>query len=322
MLRKIIFSITATCIFIVTYSMDLIESSRHAIIPSNTHIAGSFLLVHKIDLFDHDMVCSLVVNKEWEGIVKSVAPKLRAYLARKIPGHFFNACDGSLVWHKYGTAFARKYVYICEGRNKRGEKNVAYNLESFYLARGDIEIYTSGSLYATERTIQDIIRPRFSEAGDFCFYGIGENMRLWDKSEHVVEHCLVRNKFFSSLYSSVQNFRCGLLIKRRKKDDYYAMSHFLSFPVLLGSFLNSKVVELAPRLSKLYSLKDSIIPHNYQLCVPLDKDGYQSFSELPKKLRNKIMKHYDKQKRKDNEQGFTIVKMWKNVVSVLTPPSD
>lgn len=296
-------------VFVCTgaYSMNLSSSQSYAVMPSITYTVGSFLLVHKMHLFDHDMICSLgVANKEWEHIVKSVASNLKKCLASKIPEGCSGYKESTIVWHKYGTAWGKKCMYTCDdGRNALSvnEKKMAFHLDSIYWHFGDIETYTGNVIYGTEKTVKNIIHPKFNENGDFCCYSISTNITLWNKSEQVVEYCLTKDKKLYSLYSSIQILPCGLRLKRNKGSWIYCvLSHFLSFPFLLECFLNSKVVEESSIFTKIYSLKDAIIPHSYQECIPVGTCGYQSFHELPKQIRKEIIEHY-KQQQAQNDQS-------------------
>jgi hypothetical protein len=169
------------------------------------------------------------------------------------------------------------------------------------LEQGEIEVYSTAPFYGSKKKMKDIVRPVFSENSDFCFYSVGGNISLWGQNKHVVEYRLLRKSSLYSLHSCTHIFRCGLKLT---KITNYALSYFLSFPFLLKCFLNSKVVVEIEDFSKLYSLKHAIIPHNYQECVPIKKDGYQSFDELPEQLKEKIIEHYNKQQARKYGDHF------------------
>lgn len=300
---RLFFYAMTVIVYIEAYAMDLQDSQRYAVMPTTMYLVGSFLLTHKMNLFDQDMICSLgVINKEWHNIAKNAAVKLRECFESKIQKDCCN-CSGykenTIIWHQYGTALGKKCIYTCDDDNNTlldNQKKRHFHLDSIYWSFGDIEIYTSNIIYGIEKTVKNIIRPRFDERSSFCAYSIAIDRMLWSKSEQVIEYCLAKDRDLYSLDSPMRSSLCILRLKKNKNSSLYCvLSHFLPFPFLLECLLHSKVIEDCLESRKVYNLKDAIIPDNYQECIPIDNDGYQSFDKLPKEIREEITKHYKQQ---------------------------
>lgn len=272
------------------------------IIPSDETIAKqvviSNLATHNVHFCNHDMICSLAINKEWNAFLIKTAPIRRDLLLKEITssrGHLIK--DGVLIWHKYGTACGKKSIYP----SSDVEDKYDCQLRSIYWDFQKIEYCISKLWPCTKLMLKDYIEPRFNEDGFFCCYSPSKDkdFMLWDKREHIIEYCLPREKSRTFTCDPLEMNRCGFNIGEDVFSNY-ALSYFQQFEGVVKAFLNSKVVAGAGTsgTSKSYSLKYAILPDNYQDCdVSIDpRFRDKTFNDLPKKFKEAIIKHYEAQK--------------------------
>jgi hypothetical protein len=239
-------------------------------IMDNASTALSVMLTHIPHCFDHAMICSLAINKEYEQVLRNTAQSRKAFITKRIQkGQIFD--EGSGVWHKYGSA--------CGARDDWGSY---FSLKCVFLGCGDINVRLSSGWNNPEKYVLGFEKVQFSGSGDLCFYGCGtDSRRGWGKHQNVIEYCLPKQG------SSVAR-RCVLALKKNAFIDY-AFPWIVPFPALLKALLNSSVVT-EDYIDKKYSLEDAIIPDNYQEC-----DVGESFEDLPEELKEAIVKRYNEQ---------------------------
>ncbi|HLC07061.1 MAG TPA: hypothetical protein VJJ26_02640 [Candidatus Babeliales bacterium] len=271
----------------VSLSMDVGQ------IPNDKIIVFSTVIKHGSLNFDHETVCSLaLVNKEFEGWIKRGAQERKTYLTklRQKSGQYFgffslrdlDVYEGS-VWHKYGGA-----VGIKESVSNSATECYRVKLECFYLSRGTI--LGNRCIWCVCYSLaDDFTRPKFNDKGDLYFYGLGSrwDMKLWNREQHLIEYSLLKD-------GSSRMKRCGLKIQNGNYN-CTPLSLFVPFTALLKALLNSSV-EGETASTRVYNLKDAIIPDNYKECDSSNRD--MSFENLPEELRDAIIKRYNDQQSK------------------------
>lgn len=298
------------CIFFIPLlCMDKLERGKDiAWVPSSPVAQTlSFLLTEKLNLFSHDMICSLGITRECERVLMNNAGKIRQCFTKQIADglygdrNFLVFGHEEKFWHKYGTACA-KIVQQTE------------NDETLFRLR----LICFGDKYClfdelmgrnSRKDISSLVQPRFGENGHFCYYQVEKPSAkgclpcLIDESGkyccQIVEHSRTIKAYHCDEYA-VYLYDARALHVMISKDNFgelfVGLISFLSFPVLLNACINA-LVERGDNMRKFCDLKKVHLPDDYKKCVPHDQSSYKSYAELPEFWREMIDAHYVSQRQ-------------------------
>ena len=283
--------------FYNVYSMDVpfvrdynLNSLSYIVGEQNKRdLAWEIILKHGIALFDYTMVRSLAVNKVMDEILRRTTEMRKKYVEM----HAF-LVDNSVhycEWSGYGAVNGN---IVIESTGK--------SVKTLWIEQQNLVDPMLSPRFGITENFYAILphqpRPFFNLQGDFCFYGYGEITNVSNqKSGTVVEYSL-------SAYNVVKIRECVTFVKNR----FFTLRLFLEFPLLLQAFLNScQVYQLKIGRDKIvvevFDFKGVIIPKNYTFHKKYFPDKeYESFDDLPKVLRKKIVSLYTKQKRKKHKE--------------------
>ena len=239
----------------------------------NRSLALSIILRHGIEIFDHQTICFCAINKECDMALRETACLRRKYFTE----HFSDPIIGKLTWHKYGGAVGKTGLYF----------DTFYS-NFFFLSKIDPFGKAFSSVYGQEN-YHDLVpgfkNAQFDSNGRLTFYVVKTDLwMLWNEIKHIIQCTL-------SLSGQMSKQRCGIKLKEQSYD-HHALSYLLPFPALLKALLQS-TVELETDITKLYSLENAIIPHNYRDCNPSKECS--NFEDLPQMLKDAIESVYAKQ---------------------------
>jgi hypothetical protein len=265
------------------------ERAELGCIP-DLHVLGfDIFLKNQKECLSHEMICILAkVSRSCEKFFLDTAPERREYLRQKIKDMYWNT-NTPHFFNKYGTVFAYSDA---NGTIKKG-----MILGRLCLVNEEEELQCVKKIWYDQcmGSVISLPRPFLTPEGALCCYGWGEyNSIKWRSYYSLTQYCVMPN-------NNQEEYRCGLQIKAY---DNWALSDFAALPNLLNAFVNSSVVcavqwgTQATLVDKLFVLKDAIIPDNY---AEYQESGIASlnmkFDELPKILREAIVKRYEECKK-------------------------
>ena len=139
-----------------------------------------------------------------------------------------------------------------------------------------------------------------------CCYGYGYITNPYhnpDSDYLFLNHTCERRIIEYSLSLNGQSKRKSCFLVLGKDNNLYNLSDLLNFPVLLKAILKStsgyeSVVNT--EVLQIYTLSLRPIPDDYRLykkCLSLDSLDYESYGQLPDRLRTKVEKQHQEQQR-------------------------
>lgn len=174
----------------------------------------SFLLTDGLGFFDHQMICSLAVNRECEKVLQETAPARRAYFTKQIPQEFFQTIP--VIWHKYGSACGNIYIgevtTILDNGTKQCKRYPYMRCNFLQCGRKCV----SHSWDGVQERVPGFEYCRFNEQGDFCFYCFEQekNYMLHGKNRHILEYRLSQKPSRSIHQYVVKDSHPGLCRKQ------------------------------------------------------------------------------------------------------------
>src|SRR5689334_8724629 len=107
MIQKVSFCVVLIVHFIFFTSLDGMIKSQDQKEFLSSSMQVVHCLIHKVDL-DHNILCSLAVNKTSEQWLRETALGRKIYLKQHIDPLFLQ--NTPVRWHKYGSACGRKII--------------------------------------------------------------------------------------------------------------------------------------------------------------------------------------------------------------------
>ena len=236
--------------------------------------------------FNHDTICFLaIVDKENEKAIQKTSKERRKHLEALNSTNMSCLNYSPLTWHKHGSMCAAqaKWFFDCNHH--------VLELHFFTYTNNTVNLMVSES-FDYYLSGQSEYKPLFDQVkidqkgGIFCHrFGKNDDITLWGKNYHILEYsCSKDQKSYMR--------RCAITIKGTAKD--YALSYLIPFPALFKAILQAPIAQKNHHY-KFYDLSNALIPDNYQE-VGKDWLYLRSFEkDLPKKLRDAIIRRYNGQ---------------------------
>jgi len=269
----------AVAFFIPLFCMDGPENKDVVWMPSTKMAqAVSFLIMQRLDLFDHHMICSLGITKECDRVLRKTAKQIRRCFVERWPGRIADEKDTDkqlIMLHKYGTACAKMEIL--------DSGNVIFDVEEL-LCEGSYHAHHGLMTYV--HNYIDCVRPKFNENGDYCYYALD--------STHNQGLCMVE---FTHLLKHSTTHRRPIdmcIYKNSSTMSYINLIDFLSFPVFLNACIKHLDIFGANKVCYLRKVR---LPDDYKKCIPHDQCKYKSYAELPDWWQEAIDKRYREQKK-------------------------
>ncbi len=271
----------------------------------NDSLVWTVLLRNGVQWFDFLMIRSLLVNKNMDLILQKTTPYRKEYLKKR-----FNVDD--VAWHKYGAMCGRATHDICPqcfpDRERKGREG-GLCMRRFYLYNNYNQpcAVQYDSFHSCLPGCVSKRRPYIDVQGIFCFYNY-TNYRCRNYSPEQ-EHYGSIMKYESQTCCQPPNFylggmRCMTNIKN-EKSELIELKVLLEFPLLLDAFFKSSCIQKVPagprekHGTEIYAIEGVKIPENYRYHQPyFSQPCYQSFDDLPIKIRMPIIMKYTEQRAK------------------------
>jgi hypothetical protein len=277
--------VVVACIFFVPLlCMDKPKKKDVACIPPANVAKVVSLLLERLDLLNHHMICSLAVTKGCDQVLMQAAERVKRYFFKQM--HQMSVRITSLildekdagkefaVLHKYGGA----RITVKPRDNGRGAQFVIQRLSGGccnYRSMPNCQVY-----------ISDVVRPRFNEIGNLYYYALDDV----DKNDRkIIEHRRLLN-VDQHLYRPVEL----VLYNKTSERCHINLVDFLSFPIFINAC--TKVL-VESRAARVCYLKDICLSNDYTKCVPHDQCQYKSYVELPDWWREAIDGRYREQQK-------------------------
>lgn len=252
--------------------------------PNNASFALSIALRNGIKDFDHTTICSCAINKECEKALLETAKLRKEHFTKLMSSNTHKYRKKLKKWYKYGSAYTQESLEYSHAITV-----FLYYLTSTEKGWGYNHIHWNKNIWIP---ITNFEKPQFNSKGDCLLYVVENTV----KSKELPNYQVYEYTISSSNKNKTKICRVAL-----KKDGSAIcdLLELVSFPAVFKAVLMSKVIGENGSL-KVYSLPDTIIPHNYK---DWHKHAnftpeYNSFEDLPEEIKTAIESTYKKQNHK------------------------
>lgn len=256
------------------FGMENENDDVHIINPQAVVI--EVLLRNRKDLSHTTVYALAAVNKACKKIVLDTAPGRTEYLRWLVGlGHSLRQYFRS--WHnKFGTILGEKE-----------SQDIFLNLRKFCLV--DEEEGIKGAwifgMWDNFQPAMSLPQLFLNPQGDLCCYAFQNNDGPESPRRDLIQCCLTSD-------GKKKSFRCYLSLG---EENNYQLSHCAGFPHLLKALVDCP--EKEERGTKLFALKDAIIPDNYASTQLSHYIFVKPFNKLPEPLQEAIVTRYGECKK-------------------------
>ncbi len=215
------------------------------------------------------------VNKSCKKLVLDTAPGRTEYL-RWLVGLDDSLCRYFHYWHnKFGTILGEK-----EGQNTLSLKKFCLIDEE----EGRRGAWLSGT-WDNFQPAMSLPQLFLNPQGDLCCYAFQNSAVPESPRRDLIQCCLTSD-------GEKKSFRCYLSLG---EENNYQLSHCAGLSHLLKAFIDCP--EKKERDTKLFALKDAIIPDNYASTQYAHYIFVKPFNKLPEQLQEAIVARYQECKK-------------------------